>query len=166
MRALSAVLRSLLALPSGWLRRTALTLVLGVVAFSVVGMHQLSLSHFFATPPGVHESAAAAKGSMASQHDTLSMGPGAPVGHPVEVSRTAPAGSPGGHDGCLGCGDHSTAFGACLLALTLLVLFWWLAPPRVRHLHRRALRRPAAVISVLTRRVPALSLSQLAILRI
>lgn len=64
-----------------------------------------------------------------------------------------------------GCGGHSMALGACLLALTLLVLSWWLAPPRVRHLPPRMLWRPATVATLLGRWVPARSLAELSVLR-
>lgn len=59
------------------------------------------------------------------------------------------------------------AHGACLLAVTLLVLSWWLATPQVRHLHLhpRMLLRPATVATLLGRWVPALSLAELSVLR-
>ncbi len=80
---------------------------------------------------------------------------------------TQPANSSGSSlgDDCPGCGGHSMALGACLLALTLLVLSWWLAPPRVRHLPPRMLWRAATVATLLGRWVPALSLAELSVLR-
>jgi len=57
------------------------------------------------------------------------------------------------------------ALGACLLALTLLVLSWWLAPPRVRHLPPRMLWRPATASTLLGRWVPAMLLAELSVLR-
>lgn len=166
MRVLLAALRSSAAPQPAWLRRALLTLILGSIAFSVVGMHQLSLSHSFAIPTvtGQHEATADA-GSGSSQHDTMAMGVSEPAGQFVEMPVMTPAGSWSEDDACPGCGGHSMGFTACLLALTLLVLFWWLVPPRVRRLPPRPVWRLAAVMAVLARRVPALSLTELSILR-
>jgi hypothetical protein len=76
---------------------------------------------------------------------------------------TMPAGTAG--DDCPGCGSHPMAVSACLLALTLLVLFWSLSPPKVRRLPPRAPRRRLTLAAVHVRRVPALSLAELSILR-
>lgn len=164
MRVPLAALLSSAAPQPAWLR-ALLTLILGSIVFSVVGMHQLSLSHSFAIPTvtGQHEATADA-GSGSSQHDSMAMGVSEPAGQFVEVP-VMPAGSWSEDDACPGCGGHSMGFTACLLALTLLVLFWWLVPPRVRCLPPRPVWRLAAVMAVLARRVPALSLTELSILR-
>lgn len=67
-------------------------------------------------------------------------------------------------NGCPACGGHTMALGSCLLALTLLVLSWWFAPPRSR-LALQTLWRPAPVPAMVGRRVPSLSLAELSILR-
>ncbi len=166
MRVLLAALRSSAAPQRGLLRRALLTLILVSVAFSVVGMHQLSLSHSFAVPTatGQHEATADA-GSGSSQHDTMAMGVSKPAGQFAEVPVMTPDGSWSEDDACPGCGGHPMGFTACLLALTLLVLFWWLVPPRVRRLPPKPSRRLAAVMAVPARRVPALSMTELSILR-
>ena len=161
----------------GW-RRAFLAVGLFVVAFSIVGMHQLSLDHELASPTPPTASTAVAHDAGHQHrghrdHDGADhfKGPGSPslveFSAPQVLMAVSPAdGSSGGHEeSCAGCGSHTMALGACLLALTLLVLFWWLAPPRVRLLPPRLLARPVALISLVYRRVPALSLSELSILR-
>ncbi len=70
-----------------------------------------------------------------------------------------------GGDACPGCGHHSMAFSTCLLAMTLLVLTWLLTPPQTRHLPPRWLWRPATVAVLIGRPLPALSLTELSLLR-
>lgn len=150
-----------------------LAVSLVVVTLSVVGMHQLSVSHDIATGPA----AATAHGESASQpgHTHANGGghgepggetaPVAAVDHPA--SHTA-AGMVGGLGGaCPDCADHQMAFGSCLLALTLLVLSWSLIPPRLRHLPPFLLPRLASttVGSALGRLVPPLSLAELSVRR-
>lgn len=150
-------------LGAGGLCRALLATVLGVVALGVVGMHQLSLGHTFATPPlaGAHQHSGA-QPSTAEGYDH--------PGYAQHLGHSAtgmPDDGMGGSstDHCPGCGGHSMALGACLLALTLLVLSWWLAPPRVRRLPPRMLWRPATVGTFLGRWVPSLSLAELSVLR-
>lgn len=171
-------------------RHALLALALFVVAFSMIGMHQLSLEHDFAAPPtGAHQHAGAhhqtavenAAGSSPDHpgHDrdtvpvrvrsvpaSTSLVAARSAGQPLTTSVSAPTGpSDGGKDGCSGCGGHDLALGACLLALTLLVLSWWLAPPRVRYLPPRLLWRRAFLPVQRGRWVPALSLAELCALR-
>ena len=164
----------------GW-RRAFLAVGLFVVAFSIVGMHQLSLNHELAAPSSSIVSAAAATNvghqhSSAHDHDTAghvtgagsaSLGDVEYSGQPGPRAVDPPNGSFGdGHENnCPGCSSHSMAFGACLLAFTLLVLSWWLAPPRARLLPPRLLARPLPLITPVRRRVPPLSLTELSILR-
>jgi hypothetical protein len=175
------------ASPRGW-PRFLLSVLLGVVALSVVGMHQLSLGHAFATPStsfrhshavaehadsadhhGVDRSTAtprsavlsgaasigdvmAAAGAAAGVADTDTTS-GAMLTAATPISD--PDGDPG-VDSCPGCGEHSMALSACLLALTLLVLCWPLLLPRVRLLPPMLrLRLPLAVVLVV-RRIPVL----------
>lgn len=162
LRKRGAFLRRPGMLRAGGLRRALLATVLGVVALSVVGMHQLSLGHDFATlPAGAHQHVAA----------QLPMAEGYEVpGHAQNVGQAAAGMQHDGHggfsgDSCPDCGDHNMALGACLLAMTLLVLSWCLPPPRVRHIPPRMLWRPATVATLLGRWVPALSLAELSVLR-
>lgn len=158
--------------------RTLLALVLVVVALSVVGMHQMSLGHAFADPrAGAFGRLNAAYPAAADQ--TGSGGPagggmhtdtpgplvGSPDGTFVNVAAGTSGNSSGTEHGCPGCPNHGMGFSACLLALTLLVLRWWLAPPRVRQLPRRLLLRPVRISAVVGRRVPAFSLAELSVLR-
>jgi hypothetical protein len=162
VQALYAILRPVAPPQSG--RRVLLSLILAVVALSVIGMHQLSLSHSFATPEQAGQRTSAA-GPAISVHNTMAVGAIEPTGPLVDASSTPPAGSTDHDDRCPGCGGHPMPFSACLLALTLLVLFWWLAPPRMRHLPPHTAWRPAALRVVVARRVPALTLAELSILR-
>lgn len=70
-----------------------------------------------------------------------------------------------GGDACPDCGQHSMAFGACLVAMTLLVLTWLLRRPRVQPLPPRWLRQPATVTVLVGRVLPALSLTELSVRR-
>lgn len=175
MRVLSAAPPSLVPLCSAcWPRRLLLTLAMGVVALSVVGMHQLSFGHALATPTaGDHQRTAAAQfGSARSTHRAVSNADeahqkgmaGVAAGSQVGLSFPTPNTSTGYDEGCPGCSHHSMTFSSCLLALTLLVSAWGLAPPRVRLLPPR-LRRPTTALALLGRRVPPLSLAELSILR-
>jgi hypothetical protein len=170
---LSSSIGSFRARVGGW-RQAFFAVSLFVVAFSIVGMHQLSLDHELAAPtPPTASTAAAHQHSGPRDHVGADhvMGSESPsldqFFAPQVLMALDPADvSSGGHEkGCAGCGGHTMAFGACLLAFTLLVLSWWLAPPTVRLLPPRLLARPSALIPPGHRRVPALSLAELSILR-
>ena len=163
MRGIRPWVRELL-LGGGQVRGTLLAAAIGMVVLGVVGMHQLSSGHDFVTPSvGAHQHVSAHPSTELLHRTEL----GQPANAGTIVAEIQPQlssdGSPG--DDCPGCGGHNLALGACLLALTLLVLSWWLAPPRVRHLLPRMLSRPGTVVTLLGRRLPALSLAQLCLLR-
>lgn len=173
----------------GW-RHTLVVLALGVVALSFVGMHQLSLGHMFVTPFRDHHHAAAANAPAMAHADhamaasaplpTSSQAMSQPLSPPMSQPMSQPGAQLGGHesaahvnsgtgvadDGCPGCAGHVMGFGSCVLALTLLVLFWWLRLPQPRHLPPQHRRHPR-VVSVVHRdlRTRALSLVELSILR-
>lgn len=153
------------ALPCGggrW-RCTLIATALGMVVLSVVGMHQLSSGHDFVTPSvGTHLHSDA----PASMDDDRERPGGALTmdKNSTQIQLDRGSGSSPGTE-CPGCGGHRMAVGTCLLALTLLVLSWCLAPPGVRHLPPRMLWRPATVAILLGRWVPALSLAELSVLR-
>lgn len=145
---------------SRWLHRVFLASALCVVVLGVIGMHQLSLGHDFAASP------AAGGHGLGAAH--LEVGGPRLTGAGRDVRTPAAAwgaSSSVGADACPGCGQHSMAFSACLLALTLLVLTWRLKPPQVRHLPPRWLRGPATVVVLIGRPLAALSLTELSILR-
>lgn len=159
---------------SDW-RRAVLALGLLLVTFSLVGMHQLSLDHELAAPT-IQAAAAPASDhhhgttdrDHAADHTTasvMSVSLGESAAQHGTAIGPAEASSSGHDEGCPGCGNHTMALGACLLALTLLVLSWWLAPPRARLLPPRKSARPATLIPRVRRRIPALSLTELSILR-
>jgi len=192
------------------LRRLLLAWLLGVLALSVVGMHQLSLGHAFAKPPvgGHHHAAGQPGAASADHHGDDHGGPGGSGTHArtrsadltTAVVRTAvlstggmtagevsagtvsdvagggsavltaatpmtDRGGSAGDDTCPGCGEHSMALGACLLALSLLVLSWLLPPPRGRLLPPMLRLRVVAAVVLVLRRVPPLTLAELSILR-
>jgi hypothetical protein len=162
MRGALPWLRELL-LGGGRPRCTLLATAIGMVVLGVVGMHQLSSGHDLVTPSvGAHQHVSAHP-SMGVQRTW----PGQPPNVGTIAAGIQPHTSSGGSLGedCPGCGGHSLALGACLLALTLLVLSWCLAPPRVRHLPPRMLWHPGTVLTLLGRWLPALSLAQLSLLR-
>lgn len=163
----------------GW-RRAIFAVSLVVMAFSVVGMHQLSLNHEFAAPTSPRASAVVApdgghQHGDAHDHETAGGATGPATGSLGDVASSAQHGSPvldspkGASDdyseGCPDCGSHTMAFSVCLLALTLLVVSWWLTPPQVRLLPPRLAARLVILIARVGRRVPALSLAELSILR-
>lgn len=163
MRGVRPWLRGLL-LGDGWLRGTLLAAAIGMVVLGVVGMHQLSSGHDFVTPSvGAYQHVSAHPSTELLHRTEL----GQPANAGTIVDKIQPQLSSGGSlgDDCPGCGGHSLALGACLLTLTLLVLTWWLAPPGVRHLPPQMLWRPSTVLTLLGRRLPALSLAQLCLLR-
>lgn len=147
-----------------WLGRLLLAASLVVVALSIVGMHQLSLGHDLATRPTA-TSAHAEPGVHIRSGEML---PGS-VMMAEHLGAHSSGGMPGGGEGdaCPDCGDHLMTFGSCLLALTLLVLHWMLAPPRESHVLRFLLPRltSAVAVSAVGRLVPPLSLAELSVLR-
>lgn len=145
----------------GWLRHLVFALSLVVVALSVVGMHQLSLGHDLVTGQASQQAPAQA-GSPAA--DTTMLMPAAPPGGSAGLTSTT-GGSSGEH--CPGCGDDQMALGTCLAALTLLMLSWTLAAPRLRHLppFLRPRLAPTMVGPALGRLVPPLSLVELSLRR-
>lgn len=147
----------------GRLRCTLLPTALGMVVLSVVAMHQLSFGHDFVAPSAGTHLHLSAHPSMEDEHEF----PAEALDMDEATAGIQPDSSSGGSlgDDCPGCGGHSMVLGACLLTLALLVLSWWLAPPRVRHLPPRMRWRLATVATLLGRRVPALSLAELSVLR-
>lgn len=144
------------------LRRALFATVLGLIILSIIGMHQLSLGHDFSSPSVARHQRSDAQLTTAGAHDSSRYTP-----HLSRAATGLPDHKPDGssNDSCPGCGGHDMALGACLLALTLLVLSWWLVPPRVRQLPPRTLSRPPAVGILRGRWVPALSLAELSVLR-
>lgn len=155
----------------GWVRRLLLAVTLVVVVLGIVGMHQLAFGHDMAVgPPATSAQAehapdhaghrAAEMGLMATKH---------PGGH-ADASTSSSGTGTGTGDGCPGCPDHQMAFGSCLLALTLLVLRWLLAPPRPARILPFLLPGLARLSRLVTpfvasRLVPPLSLAELSVLR-
>ena len=158
--------------PRSW-RRVLVSVALGLIALAVVGMHQLSLGHLFVTTTdsasvghthatGSHSATAAhAGGHLTASTSGASMAMDSHGGSATPTVEGFAA-----DDGCAGCGDHVMGPGTCLLALTLLVLFWWLRLPRPRALP--PIRREPYLSVALPRRRPrihAMSLLELSILR-
>lgn len=144
-----------------WLRHLLLTTSLTVVVLSIVGMHQLSVGHDVATGPTTSSHAESVHGA-----EPGAMLPTAMAEHTGDhFNPGTPTGVPGGV--CPDCADHQMALGSCLLALTLLVLSWLLAPPRACRVLPFLLPRlaPAVVVSTVARLVPSLSLAELSVLR-
>ena len=161
-------MRALLARPRGRLLRQLLFATsLVVVVLSIVGMHQLSLGHDVAvgSAPVAHAPVADAE----SAARVLSGGEVVPVAMAALPSGHDAMGMTGGAMGgaCPDCDHHQMALGSCLLALTLLVLGWLLAPPRPTFVSPFLLPRLVlrVALSATSRRVPPLSLAELSVLR-
>lgn len=159
-------------------RRAAVAVVLGVVALAVVGMHQLSFGHLFVTPAAGHAQAsshvhAVNSGAAGTQravtlpaHDAMAAQMSPSAGHHLASAPSLET-RPTADAGCTDCGGHVMGLGTCLLALTSLVLFWWLRLPRPRQLPPPLRRWRSLVAPALARpsRIHALSLTELSILR-
>lgn len=145
------------------LRHLMLAISMVVLTLGVVGMHQLSADHDVLTgqpvvsgQPGVAAHLDHEVSATATDHHRA----------PAEAEPvTNAAGS--GESGCAGCAGHQMVVSTCLLALTLLVLTWLLAPPRLRHLPPFLLPRLSHISagSTLGRLVPSLTLTELSLRR-
>ena len=151
-----------------WVRRLLLAATLVVVVLGIVGMHQMALGHDMASGPtasptqGAHleHSGPGEIAPMAAEHA---------AGHADAVTSGSGNG-PGTGGACSDCPDHQMAFGSCLLALTLLVIRWLLAPPRTARVLPFLLLRLAPLSQPVTpfiagRLIPPLSLAELSVLR-
>jgi hypothetical protein len=154
---------------ASWLRHLLFALSLVVVALSVVGMHQLSVGHEVATNPTGHHAHSGDGAHVDSRdHAGDTAAPLVEADHGAEPAlASVAAGGGAAGDACPDCGEHQMLFGSCLLALSLLVLSWMLAPPRLRQLPPFLLPRLAAARlgPVLGRVVPPLSLTELSLRR-
>ena len=154
---------------AGWLRHLLFALSLVVVALSVVGMHQLSVGHEVATSQTGHHAHSGADAHLDPRdHAGDTAAPLVEVDHGAEPAlASVAAGGGAAGDACPDCGEHQMLFGSCLLALSLLVLSWMLAPPRLRQLPPFLLPRLAAARlgPAMGRVVPPLSLTELSLRR-
>jgi hypothetical protein len=132
---------------------------LTMIILSIVGMHQLSVNHAMvgATADSHHDHVPAATFRTDLPAEIL-------IGADAAIGAMSAAVMPT-TDHCSGCSSHQVAFSSCLLALTLLVLAWSIAPPGSRviaPISRPAQARPG---SHLARRIPAMSLLELSLRR-
>jgi hypothetical protein len=134
---------------------------LTMIILSIIGMHQLSVNHAIvgATVGSHHDHA-----SQQTFRSDLPADPmlGTVIGAETAVAAMSAAVAPA-TDHCSDCSSHQMAFLTCLLALTLLVLAWSLAPPGLRVIapnSRLAQPRPGPH---LVRQVPAMSLVELSL---
>lgn len=171
MEASSAIVAA--RLPRTW-RRVVVGIALGVVALTVVGMHQLSFGHLFVTGAGsvgdAHAHSTTSHSALAALADGHSAAMTSAASMPISGRGEVGAGAAGMGSsvagGCAGCGDHVMGPGTCLLALTLLVLFWFLQLPRPRSLPPFRRRSGSSVALPRQRpRIRALSFLELSILR-
>lgn len=148
MDAMSAGARGL---PAAWWRRALLAAGVVTIALCIIGMHQLSRDHSFATAEldhSAHQHPVAIQAKLSHFLDsaalalniTASVGPPtvavAPVPEPAVSVAPEPdrPSSQSVADRCGSCGHQAMLFASCLLALTLLVLRWRLAPPGLRRI--------------------------------
>jgi hypothetical protein len=134
-----------------------------MIILSIVGMHQLSVNHAMvgATAGSHHDHA-----SQQTFRSDVPVDPmlGTVIGAESAVDAMSAAVALAS-DHCSNCGSHQMAFSTCLLALTLLVLAWSMAPPGLRVIapnSRLALPRPGSHV---VRRIPAMSLVELSLRR-
>jgi hypothetical protein len=141
-----------------------LLLLIGAItiSLSVLAMHQLAVNHSFARPATTEVHATHYQGfAVGMQQEGL-------TGHPAThdgVPRLA-VGAGSANSCWPGCGaDHQVSVLSCLLALTLLMLSWLLAPPRECRLRLSAALRPTAGVVHSNNRRVALSLAELSVHR-
>lgn len=140
---------------AGHWRRLLLLVGVLTLALSLLAMHQLTLDHTLAVPPthAWHQ----------ADHQAVDEA-GQPHGVAAGLERLALAGV--SDDSCTaGCSADQMSAAACLLALTLLVLCWRLAPPRQRRLPAASLSRASVSSPASPNRRAALSLAELSIRR-
>jgi hypothetical protein len=133
------------------------------ISLSVLAMHQLAVNHLFVAP-ATSEPHVTQHRPFAVEMQQVALIDQVPTGHHGQSSLIF---GPASADLCSAdCdADHGIGVLSCLLALTLLMLSWLLAPPRER---RQALpfaaRRFAGVIPANKRRVSR-SLAELSVCR-
>ena len=155
--------RLLPSLRRAWLRQLMLVISLVVLTLGVVGMHQLSVDHDVSTG----QSVVSGQPSSAA-HSAYEAGATATDHHRPQAGAEPATGAAGSDEqDCPSCAGHQMALSTCLLALTLLVLTWLLAPPRLRHLPPFLLPRLAytSAVTALGRLVPSLTLTELSLRR-
>jgi hypothetical protein len=136
-----------------------LLLVVGVVtiALSVLAMHQLAVNHTFSAPTS-------SGWRQADHHSASQRGePHAPLAGSDQPALAVVSDDVSCAAGCSADDDVSVA--ACLLALTLLVLCWRLAPPQLHPLPAGFPSRPLAPALLAPDRRTALSLAELSVRR-
>jgi hypothetical protein len=132
------------------------------ISLSVLAMHQLAVNHSFARPATTEVHATHDQGfGLGMQQEGF-------TGHPA-THDSAPwltVGDANANSCWPDCGaHHQVSVLSCLLALTLLILSWLLAPPReCRQTLSAALRPTAGVVRSNNRRA-SLSLAELSVRR-
>jgi hypothetical protein len=148
--------------PSGW-QRALLVPALTMIILSILGMHQLSVNHAMVRTTASSHHDHSSEQTFRSHLPAEAM-IGTVIGTEAAVGAMSAAAAPT-TDHCSDCGSHQMAFFTCLLALTLLVLAWSIAPPGLRVIapsSRLVQPRPG---SHLVRRILAMSLVELSLRR-
>jgi hypothetical protein len=132
------------------------------ISLSVLAIHQLAVNHSFARPSTTEIHATHHQGvALEMQQEGLTAHP------PTHDGVPSLAAGAGNANSCWpDCGaHHQVSVLSCLLALTLLILSWLLAPPReCRQTLSAALRPTAGVVHSNNRRA-SLSLAELSVRR-
>jgi hypothetical protein len=132
------------------------------ISLSVLAMHQLAVNHLFVAP-ATSEPHVTQHRPLAVETQQVELTDQVPTGHHDQSLTFGPAST----DLCAPYCDtgHEISVFTCLLALTLLMLSWLLAPPReCRQALPFATRRHADVIPASKRRVSR-SLLELSVCR-
>jgi hypothetical protein len=154
----------MLGVRSAGLRERLLLLVAAItISLSVLAMHQLAVDHSFAAP-ATSDSHITHHRLLAVEMQQVALTDQPPTGFHGSSLVLGPAGA----NRCLGhdCdADHEISVLSCVLALTLLMLSWLLAPPREsRQALLFAARRLGNVIPANKRRFSR-SLAELSVCR-
>jgi hypothetical protein len=132
------------------------------ISLSVLAMHQLAVNHSFARPDTTEVHATHDQGF------TRGMQQAGRTGHAItHIGGPRLAVAAGNADSCWpDCGaHHQVSVLSCLLALTLLMLSWLLAPPRERRQTSSADLRPTPGVVHSNNRRVSLSLAELSVRR-
>jgi hypothetical protein len=132
------------------------------ISLSVLAMHQLAVNHSFARPATTEVHATHDQGFAPGMQQA------GRTGHPTtHISAPRLAVAAGNTNSCSpDCGaHHQVSVLSCLLALTLLMLSWLLAPPRERRQTSSADLRPTPGVVHSNNRRVSLSLAELSVRR-
>jgi hypothetical protein len=132
------------------------------ISLSVLAMHQLAVNPSFAAPV-TSGSQVTHRQPLAMQMQQVAHTDQLPAGHHARSFTLGPASAGLCWSDC--DADHVVSALSCMLALTLLMLSWLLAPPRERSQALLSVPRRLAVVTPVNKRRVSRSLVELSVCR-